>query len=95
MVGRIALSGAILVMAFLMVGVLPVQAGGKKSDSEVKVSATATKPDAAGKQINIHSFLRFYSRSGFAFCACKKAPPPDEVCVYEPLPLKRSIGTIR
>src|SRR5437660_7834389 len=51
MVRRIALSGAILGMAFLMVGMLPVHAGGKKSDSKVKVSATVTKPDAAGKQL--------------------------------------------
>src|SRR5438552_2167658 len=44
-------AGAILGMA-LMIGVaLPLGAQGKRSDSEVKISAVATKPDAAGKQV--------------------------------------------
>jgi DsbC/DsbD-like thiol-disulfide interchange protein len=42
---------AILGTAVLVMASAGVQAGAKKSDSEVKVSATATKLDAAGKQV--------------------------------------------
>jgi DsbC/DsbD-like thiol-disulfide interchange protein len=47
----IALSGAVLGTAFLICATLDVNAQGKKSDSEVKVTATATKPDGSGKQV--------------------------------------------
>ena len=50
MVRRIALAGAIVSLIGFLYACVPVQAGGTKSDSEVKVTATATKPDAAGKQ---------------------------------------------
>jgi DsbC/DsbD-like thiol-disulfide interchange protein len=51
MARRIVLTGAILGTALLVLAAAHVQAGGKKSDSEVKVTATATKPDGAGKQV--------------------------------------------
>ncbi len=48
MVRRLGLSCAIL----LVLGTFEaVDAQGKKSDSEVKVTATATKPDSSGKQL--------------------------------------------
>jgi hypothetical protein len=34
----------------LAINTLPAPAGGKKSDSVVKITSTATKPDASGKQ---------------------------------------------
>ena len=49
MVRRISLSASILGVAFLVFAGLPLQAGGK-SDTKVKVTASATKPNAAGKQ---------------------------------------------
>src|SRR6266478_3541233 len=51
MARRICFSGGILAAAWLIYAVMPAHAGGKGSDSEVKVSAAAAKPDAAGKQI--------------------------------------------
>jgi DsbC/DsbD-like thiol-disulfide interchange protein len=49
MARRISLAASILGVAFLVLAELPIQAGGK-SDSEVKITASATKPDANGKQ---------------------------------------------
>jgi thiol:disulfide interchange protein len=46
--------GAIVAVAVLAGSALilgPALGGGKKSDSEVKVTATATKPDGQGKQV--------------------------------------------
>jgi len=43
--------GASLVATLVWVVGADIQAGGKKSDSEVKVSAKAAKPDASGKQV--------------------------------------------
>src|SRR5947208_1823569 len=48
--GFLKLAGALLCLAALYL-VSNAHAQGVKSDSEVKISATATKPDASGKQI--------------------------------------------
>src|SRR5205085_835384 len=45
------LSAAILGAAILIQSADSAQAGGQKSDSKVKITATAAKPDANGKQI--------------------------------------------
>ena len=47
----------VLGAALLVFASLSVQAGGKKSDSEVKISAKATKPDQAGKQTLTLTFI--------------------------------------
>ena len=49
MARHISLAASILGVAFLVFAGLPLQAGGK-SDTKVKVTASATKPNAAGKQ---------------------------------------------
>jgi DsbC/DsbD-like thiol-disulfide interchange protein len=51
MARRIFLSGTVLVFTFLIFANLPVDAQGRRSDSEVAITATATKPDASGKQV--------------------------------------------
>jgi DsbC/DsbD-like thiol-disulfide interchange protein len=48
-VGRASVALLLLAGALLTLG--PALGGGKKSDSEVKVTAAATKPDASGKQV--------------------------------------------
>jgi DsbC/DsbD-like thiol-disulfide interchange protein len=53
MARHVVLSGAILGTALYVYAVLPVHAGGKKSDSEVKISATQAKPDGKGNQVVI------------------------------------------
>ena len=50
MVRRVVLAGAIVSLVGIIYANVTVHAGGTKSDSEVKVSASVTKPDAAGKQ---------------------------------------------
>lgn len=51
MARRLALCTALVGTVLVIAANLSVQAGGKKSDSEVKITAAATKPDAAGKQV--------------------------------------------
>jgi DsbC/DsbD-like thiol-disulfide interchange protein len=52
MARRFAFIGAILATTALLAwAALPASAGAKKSDSEVKVSATVAKPDAKGNQL--------------------------------------------
>jgi DsbC/DsbD-like thiol-disulfide interchange protein len=51
MARRIAIPGAIVGTVLLVYTVLPAHAGGKKSDSEVKVTASLAKPDGRGNQI--------------------------------------------
>ncbi len=47
----IVVSTVLLSVALVICTGISVHAGGKKSDSEVKVSATASKPDAGGRQM--------------------------------------------
>ena len=47
----IGLAASILATALLAYTILPVHAQGKKSDSEVKISATQAKPDGKGNQV--------------------------------------------
>src|SRR5262245_28495453 len=49
MARHIVLAGVIL--GTVLVTTLPARAQAKKSDSEVKILAALTKPDAAGKQV--------------------------------------------
>ena len=49
--GLKTMAGLVFCLTLVLCWSLPVAGGGKKSDSEVKLSAKATKPDETGKQV--------------------------------------------
>ncbi len=51
MLRRFTLAGIVVSLSIVLLTNLPTLAGGTKSDSEVKVSATATRPDSSGRQM--------------------------------------------
>ena len=50
MARRVAFAGSFMSVIGLLVATVPGQAGGKKSDSEVKIAAAASQPDSSGRQ---------------------------------------------